>query len=486
MDLLLAVTLRALMRHDIWMKFQHILGEDAFSNPTAATLFYLIGVLHKANNKNITERSLRVAVEAHIKAADRRQELNQAITSIMEVKKRDLTGFDTAIRRYLARGYAEQALFHYYAHRDDPGFDYTVPAALMERAQGIIQVSDEPTLAARRVGLPGDVDMARHAVRLGFSRELDASLLGGIGCGELGIILAPPARGKTSYLIGAAANAVKDGNHVLYFTLEIAKWKVFTRYYQTLTSMTYTEMIKAREIVDIARNDVAGELYVADYSKARLTPSLVHAEVEMLRNRDVNVSYVIIDYAELMDPTGGFGRLGANSRTLGDMAKDLRRVAAYFNIPILSAWQVNRGGHDKIVFNEGDVSECWEIVKHADIILGLNQGTQDAASNIMRVKVLKQRESPARPLCYLHSDMTRNVIKALANTEVDYGEHVAGKDDTSLERGGGPGVQMYRPGAVGRQQAGGSSGGDLPGRTPAPAPDVANGPLVTDHNPSVG
>jgi len=487
MDLLLATTLRALMNRQVWMKFQHVLSEEVFPNTTAATIYILLEGLHKTSKKSVSAQALRVALEAHVRAPNRRAELGMAIDYMMEVKRSALRSAEQAIRRYLARGYAEQALYHYNLHCNDAAFDYAIPAALMERAHGIIQVSDEPTVAARRMGLPGDVDLERCVVGLGYSAELDRALLGGIGRGELGVLLAPPARGKTSYLIAAASNAVKQGHHVLYFTLEISKVKVFTRYYQTLTSLTYPEMLQARNLVDACRNNVKGELYVADYARSRLTPSLVHAEIEMQQTMGNAIDYVVIDYAELMDPTSGFGRAGVNSRSLGDMVKELRRVAAYFNIPLLTAWQVNRGGTDKYVFSESDVSECWEVVKHADILLGLNQGPMELLHNTLRLKVLKQRESPARPLVYLYSDMIRNIVRQLDNTEVANVEHSASAHDSAVVRGSGPGAEVYRPGLDGGRQA--SSGGDvelqrLDGADPAPGlPDV---PVVSGPDPIVG
>jgi len=478
MDLLLATTLRGLMYRDTWMRFRHVVTAETFPDARAATIYALLDRLHQDGKRNVGEQSLRVAMEAVTRTADRRAELHAAIDRIMEVKRSAIKRADDAIRRYIARGYAEQAILQYQLHCSDAAFDFSVPAALMERARGIVQVSDAPAVAGRRVGLPGDADMARHTVGLGYSPELDRALGGGIGRGELGVLLAPPARGKTSYLISAATYAVKQGEQVLYFTLEIARHKVFSRYFQSLTHLTYLEMLSARELINHTRNNVPGEFHVADYGKTRLTPSLVHAELEMLRSQGTDISYVVIDYAELMDPTGGFGRQGANSRSLGDMTKEIRRVASYFDVPVLTAWQVNRGGSDKHVFLESDISECWEVVKHADIILGLNQGPLELQYNTLRMKVLKQRESPARPLVYLHSDMTRNIVRPLENMEVPGNGNAARQDDSAVESGGGPGIPGYGASPYARQHPGSSGSRRGQDDQPHPAPDLEDGALV--------
>lgn len=448
MDLLLATTLRSLMNRAVWMRFRHVLSTELFPNTNAVTIYTLLDTLHQTGTANVTEGALRVAMEGVSRSTDRRTELHAVIDRVMEVKPSVVKRADQSIRRYIARGYAEQALTHYQLNNNSPAFDFTIPAALMERARDIMQVSAGPVVAARRLGLPGDHDMVRSAVGLGYSDELDTALSGGVGRGELAVLLAPPARGKTSYLIAAATHAVEQGEHVLYFTLEIPQYKVCNRYYQSLTHMTYLELLTARELVDSLRKGTKGELYIADYSGSKLTPSLVHAEVEKLRGQGTPISYVVIDYAELMDPTTGFGRQGANSRSLGDMVKDLRRVAAHFNIPILTAWQVNRGGNDKMVFSESDISECWEVVKHADILLGLNQGPMELLYNTLRMKVLKQRESPTRPLVYLHSDMTRNIIRPLEHKEVPENGNAAGQDGAEVVRGSGPRVQVHGAGVA--------------------------------------
>lgn len=417
MDILLATTLRALMFRRTWNKYRHILTEDAFENSNASAIYDMLKELHSKNKRNVSDHTLRVTIEALTPQKARRKELNSVVDSIMEIDKRDLDDAELAIRSYVARGYGQKALSYWLTHRDDATLDYGVPARLMAKAHSINTESHKPVLSSRLVGLPGDEDMLRVATGLGYSPELDAALGGGIGNGELGIMLAPPKRGKTSYLIAAAAHAVKEGHYVAYFTLEIPERKVYLRYFQSLVHMTYTDMLANRQLIAARRAQVKGEIRVIDASMYHLTPAMVLAKVEELREEGYPVSYIVIDYVELMYPNDGFGRLGSSSRSLGDMVMDVRRNTVSLDVPTYSAWQVNRGGSDKVIFGTSDISECWEVVKHADIILGQNQGPQELANNVMRIKVLEQRESPARPLIYLHSDMTRNLIRTLDVTE---------------------------------------------------------------------
>ena len=417
MDTLMATTLRALMDHRLWNRYRTILTDEMFSNTNAAAVFDLIEDLHSKNRRNVTEKALRVSMQATVRQKARRQELTATIDSIMEVSKQDLRDAEPAIRSYAARSYCKKAASYWLTHRDDPAFDYGLFANYASQARTVSQDAFRPVRSSRQVGLPGDEDLARVVCELGYAPALDAALGGGIGRSELVFLLAPPKRGKTSYLISAATHAAKKGHHVAYFTLEIREYKVWNRYFQTLTHMSYMEMLQARELVGARRAQVKGDLYVVDCSMMHLTPSMVQAKVEELRQDGHPIDYVVIDYAELMYPNDGFGRGGATSRALGDMVLDIRRVAGMLDVFCLSAWQVNRGGVDKVVFGSTDISECWEVVKHADCLIGLNQGPQELTNNVMRMKVLEQRDSTARPLIYLHSDLTCNRIQQLEFTE---------------------------------------------------------------------
>ena len=86
-------------------------------------------------------------------------------------------------------------------------------------------------------------------------------------------------------------------------------------------------------------------------------------------------------------------------------------MAVELQIPVMTAWQVNREGSDCHNVELRHVSESWEIIKHADTILALQQSDGERDNRIMRLRLLKQRESTERPQVYLHSDLDRMVIR---------------------------------------------------------------------------
>jgi len=244
--------------------------------------------------------------------------------------------------------------------------------------------------------------------------------MGGVGLGELLAFLAPPSRGKTSYLWRTATNAAQYGRHVLGVTLEIRRSKCWQRHYQCLTHLTNSELLNARDLVSAERSKMRGSLHIHDYAFSKFTPSMLQADVELLRSEGVPIDYVMVDYMEIMSADEvTYGKGSGKHVFLGDMVTELRRVANVLDVPIITAWQINRQGADRYTFTREDISECWETVKSADILLGINQGEMELENNCVRLKVMKQREDTALPLIWLHSDLRRMIIKPWEDKDVE-------------------------------------------------------------------
>jgi replicative DNA helicase len=338
------------------------------------------------------------------------------------------------------------------SHGDSATFDYAIPAKIMADAARVSHGQMQRAVASAEAPLPGDAELERRVVPLGLSAELDACLMGGVGYGELLVYLAPPCRGKTSYLWRTATNAAQVGRNVLGVTLEINGRKCWQRHYQCLTHLTNTELADARDLVVAERDRMPGKLWVHDYSYSKYTPTMLQADVEQMRAEGHDVDYIMIDYMEIMSASETvYGKGSGKHVFLGDMVTDLRRVANALNVPIITAWQINRQGADRYVFTPQDISECWEVVKIADIIIGLNQGELEQANNVMRAKVMKQREDTALPLVYLHSDLRRMIVKPLEDMDVT--EDTA---TTALGSGDRPRNEMHSGRVVGRRKPSGS------------------------------
>ena len=88
-------------------------------------------------------------------------------------------------------------------------------------------------------------------------------------------------------------------------------------------------------------------------------------------------------------------------------------MANAVGVPVITAWQVNRVGNSVDTPTQEHVSESWDIIKHADILLSLGQTPAEKKEQVMRVVLLEHRFSSERGVVHLHSDMDRCNIKPL-------------------------------------------------------------------------
>ncbi|KPJ97093.1 MAG: hypothetical protein AMJ55_00305 [Gammaproteobacteria bacterium SG8_15] len=408
MDTLPATVLRSMLTKECWSAFNDLVKPDVFTNMDYRKVFQHINELHEGTDKDLTISDIRMELESTYKDT-RLEELDGIVTQVEEMEPRSPDELRRYIQKFLQREYLTEGANYVAAHIHSGEIDVETAFEFFARARELASVIDAEVLDFAQADLPGHADDRPMVTSLGVSDSLDAYLHGGVGAGELLIYLAPPSRGKTSFLWATGAAAAAQGRNVLGITLELSARKCVRRVDQCLTNFTRDELIGQPLRVSAARKDMPGKLYIKDWSYTGVTVDDIKALVVRMRQRGEPVDYLLVDYLELVKPVR-YNR-HAERHNWSQTAQDLRALAVDLHIPVITAWQVNREGSEQHVLSPRDVSECWDIVKHADIILGLNQSQAEMAERVMRVNIIKQRESTERPQVYLYCDMDRMIIR---------------------------------------------------------------------------
>ena len=87
---------------------------------------------------------------------------------------------------------------------------------------------------------------ARNPITTGWS-EIDGLCKGGLGKGELGVVIAPTGAGKSMVLVHLGAEALKQGKTVVHYTLELADTVVAGRYDSCITKIPLSQMHSFKE-----------------------------------------------------------------------------------------------------------------------------------------------------------------------------------------------------------------------------------------------
>jgi replicative DNA helicase len=416
--------LRALLRKAQWFSMQAIVTESAFRSTHFRILYSLLKEMHESVEGDLQIEGLMSAVEVSYGGPQQegmRQELAEIVMELQEVDEIHPDLLDRQVREFVSKAewtnQAEYVIENVHGQSFDPGR----AMELADRAMELASKVDAEVVEFDSAPLSRAADIGSVRIPLGYSPQLDSSIGGGIGRGELTILLAPPSRGKTSYLCKAGAAAAKAGLGVLHISLEIKAEKVIRRYDQGLTGLEKERLEEEAEWVAKARARVSGaggRVWVKDWRHKAVTPSDVRTLIRRMNARGQKVDFLILDYLEIMTPD----KISRSDRQdYGNMGKEMRATVSELDVYLLTAWQVNRAGVDKRLLSEKDVSESWEIIKHADTIIGLNQNPAMLQSKRMILNIIKQREGTSRDKFTLVSDLDRMIVRArtLADDAID-------------------------------------------------------------------
>lgn len=202
--------------------------------------------------------------------------------------------------------------------------------------------------------------------------ELDKKTTGFNG-GDLVIIAARPAMGKTSFVLNMALKNIEQNSGVIIFSLEMPSEQLMLRLLSAKTSIPLQNLRKGdmddNQWTNLTRafNELSSKkLFVHDGGSININQ--LRAKVRKLAgNKDNNIRMVIIDYLQLM--TG----VGTKDRHLevSEISRGLKMLARELNIPVVALSQLNRGLEarpDKRPMLS-DLRESGSIEQDADIIM---------------------------------------------------------------------------------------------------------------------
>jgi len=193
----------------------------------------------------------------------------------------------------------------------------------------------------------------------------------GFNAGDLIIIAARPAMGKTSFVLNIAANVLKNNKGVAIFSLEMPAEQLMLRMISAHSSiplqdvrtgnMNDEQMSILTEAVDYFSTR---KLFIDDNSVQNIHS--VRAKLRKLKSLHPELSLVIIDYLQLM-----VGDSKERHVAVAEISRGLKMLARELKVPIIALSQLNRGLEarpDKRPMMS-DLRESGAIEQDADIIM---------------------------------------------------------------------------------------------------------------------
>lgn len=235
--------------------------------------------------------------------------------------------------------------------------------------------------------IPFDLEYFNKITRGGFSKKTLNILLGGTHVG------------KSLFMCHLAASNLMIGRNVLYITLEMSEEETAKRIDANLLDIPISEMElipkpTMGKLVTTVREKTPGKLIIKEFPTASASTTHFRFIMNELRLKKnfvpdiIYVDYINICLSSRIKPgtTNSYGYVKA-------ISEELRGLAGEFNVPVVSATQLNRTGFADTDADMTHTSESFGLPMTADFMVALISSEELQNLSQYMVKQLKNRYS---------------------------------------------------------------------------------------------
>ena len=240
--------------------------------------------------------------------------------------------------------------------------------------------------------------------------ELDACLDNyGLNYEELGVVLSPPNRGKSFFLIHVAKTAIIQKKKVVFYTLEMSEDKVAERLDASFSGIEIKELraspVKALEKIQQLGKRYGEALIIKRYPARKCDVNIITAHLDRLAAEDFYPSMLIVDYGDLMAPTVSSG--GDRYYELGNVYEELKGVAQERELVVWTASQAGRGSFSKELITIEEISESFQKAMIADVIVSLCQNSEEKKLEKLRLFLAKNKQEMSNMVIPIYTNFRK-------------------------------------------------------------------------------
>lgn len=206
--------------------------------------------------------------------------------------------------------------------------------------------------------------------------RLDEFINGGFPPYTLEVFLGITHIGKSSVMANLSRRQVIHGFNVGMITMEMSEDMYSERYDAGFANVDINKMYIDKEISKRLIKELShvknlenrGDLYIKEFSTGKASVADYRIYIRELELRGVKLNILYVDYINLMKPS--YGNVKDMYLDIKHISEELRALGNEFNIPIVSATQINRGGCNVNLddLHSGFVSESFGLPATTDFI----------------------------------------------------------------------------------------------------------------------
>jgi len=221
---------------------------------------------------------------------------------------------------------------------------------------------------------------------------------GGVPQKTLNVVIAGTGVGKSLFLCHHAANCLMQNKNVLYITCEMSEERIAERIDANIMDITLDDMkhltkqMYGKKIYN-ATKGITGKLIIKEYPTATAHVNhFRHLLDELLLKKKFTPDIIFIDYLNICSSARVKASATMSSYSVVKaIAEELRGLAIERNVPVFTATQVNRSGHNNTDIGLENTSESFGLPATADLMFALIGTEELDQKNQIMVKQLKNR-----------------------------------------------------------------------------------------------
>lgn len=253
---------------------------------------------------------------------------------------------------------------------------------------------------------------------------LDEVLGGGPKRGYKCILMGPPGMGKTTLALNMTGHAVMHGYSAMYCFNDDTEYELYDRFIANLARVPIDDIISEEHYDEIKK---VAEMMQRSRSRLQLrqvdeetTPDQIYRMVERRFEEDDPVDIVVVDHIRNLRPRF---RSDDGWRDIGNIFKDLARIAIDFDVILWGVQHTKRTAENKMYMSNSDIGLSYEPVKDANLIMAVWRTVEDLPNgpdgDAIRVQITKHRSGPTEgALLRLSADFDRMQLSPLDEVSI--------------------------------------------------------------------
>jgi replicative DNA helicase len=239
----------------------------------------------------------------------------------------------------------------------------------------------------------------------------------------------PSDSGKSTILCMAAIGNVLNNKYVLHITVEDDRVDINRKYMAILSGIPISDLNENTAMIDkkyqtTYKDIIEDKMRVVDTSGEYLLMSQLETLVEDFIVENGSIDVVVIDYIDKLKVSDKITGFNENTDHK-NVATGLLALAIKYNVAVITASQINRGGDEKEWIHMGDIQGSMFRVQNAQYVVSIATTTELKKSNAVNVLSLKAKEHIQGPRQYerAYFDPNKCVFDCFARITINEALH---------------------------------------------------------------